>query len=174
MIIRKDFSQSKNALNLGALTGLVISAIQLIAYSFGLQDSSIVQWLIYILIIMSFSWGVRAYRDLNNGYISYGESFGFGALLSLGASLVYAFFNYLYIKFLNPDYLTVVLDNMEMALYEAGYEDDMVKSLMEVYNTYFGPGMFAFALLFNIAVIGLIATLVISFFVRNTKPMFEE
>ena len=172
MIIKQEFSQNKNALNLGAFAGMVISFIQLIAYTFGWQESSLLQWIIYLGLIVTFSWGVRKYREMNEGFISFGQSFGFGSLYFLGSSGIYAFFNYLYVKFVIPEYIDHVLEQMEMAMYEVGYDDKMVESMMQIYNNYFGPGMYAFALLFNLMIVGILASLVISFFVRNNKPMF--
>lgn len=171
-MIRKEFSLSKNALNLGALTGLVMSVIQLLAFSFNAGDSSVVQWLLYILIITSVSWGSRKYRDLNEGFISYGQALMFGLLLAFGSALVFGFFNYLYISYLNPEYIQNVLSQMEMALYEAGYDDKMVKTMMDLYHSFFGPGMYAFALIFNFTFAGLLISLVISFFVKNNKSVF--
>lgn len=173
-MIRSDLSLSKNALNFGALTGLVIAVIQLASYLTGNSTSQIVTWTLYIVQLLAISWSVRKYRDLTGGFISYGQSLGFGVLLSLGASLVTAFANYLYIKFLDPEFLAAILEQMEIAMYETGYDDKTAESMMELYRTILTPGMFAIGVVFNFTFLGFIASLVISFFVRRNKPFFEQ
>ena len=173
-MIQQEFSFSKNALNVGAVIGLILSVIQLIAYTLNLGESQIFQWIIYIIMIAGISWAVRKYRDVTGGYITYGQSLGFGMLLTLGTSLIFAFTNYLYIKFLNPDFIQYILEQLEITLYESGTPDDQVEMFMNLYNQFLGPGTYAFGLMFNFVIIGLIASLIISIFVKNPKPMFEE
>jgi len=174
ILIRKDYSLSKNALNFGAMVGIVMSVIQLIAFSFGVSDSGVVSWMHIIILIMAISWSVRKYRGSQEGFISYSQALGFGVLLALGASLVFAFVNYLYIKFLDPEYMVMVLEQSEIALYEAGYDDEKVKLVMDMNRMMMGPGMFAVGLVFNFTIIGFVASLIISIFVKNPKAMFEE
>ena len=174
IMIQKELSLSKNALNFGAMVGIVMSVIQLIAFSFNASESAVVSWTRAIILIVAISWSVRRYKEFSEGYISFGQSLGFGVLISLGASLVFAFVNYLYIKFLDPEYLIMIMEQTEIALYEAGYDDEKVKMLMDMNRMMMGPGIFAVGLVINYTILGFIASVIISFFVKNPRPMFEE
>lgn len=123
-MIRAEFSSTKNALNLGALAGLVISIIQYIANISGNSTSALATWSIYIFLILSISWGSRKQRELNEGYMSFSQVLGFGTILSLGAAMVTAFFIYVYAKFVDVGFIPEMLEQMEIALYESGYDDE--------------------------------------------------
>lgn len=174
-LIKQDTSFFQNAMNLGALTGLVLSAIQLVFLSIGISEDSNFQFVLYLILILAISWGIRKYRDyVQEGYISYGSALGFGILIGLGASIVFSFFFYIWMKFIDHDYVARVLEHMEMAMYESEMPDDQIEAFMNVYKTFFGPGILAFGMVFNYTIIGLIGSLIISIFARNPKPMFEE
>ena len=173
-MIRTDQSLSKNALNLGAAVGLLMGGLQLLAYIFNFSESNVLSWTLTIILIVAISYFVRRYRDETGGFIDYSQSLGFGLLLTLGASLIFGFTHYLYIKFLEPEYIQKVLELTEMALYEAEYEEEMIETFMEMNQSVMGPGTFAFGMFFNYFIIGLLASLVISFFAKRSKPIFEE
>ena len=174
-MINPGASLLKNAINLGALTGMVLAVLQMIFLVSGFGENSGLQWVLYIILIVSISWGARMYRDrVNEGYLSYGESLGFGVVLSLGAALIYGFAFYLYMKYLDPTYTQVILEKMELSLYESEMQEDQIKTVMDLYKTFFGPGLFAFSMVFSYGLMGFFVSLIISFFVKNDKPMFEE
>ena len=115
------------------------------------------------------------YRDrANDGYLSYGESLAFGVVLSLGAALIYGFAFYLYMKYIDSNYTRIIIETMELSLYEGNMPEDQIETIMDLYKTFFGPGLFAFTMVFSYSLMGLCISLVVSFFVKNEKPMFEE
>ena len=174
-MINPNASLFKNAINLGAVTGLILAILQLTFLFLGIEEGSIIQWILYGIIIASISWGTRMFRDhANNGYLSYGESLGFGVILSVGASLIYGFAFYIYMKFLDTSYVEVILGAMELSFYESEMPEDQIKTFMDLYRSFFGPGIFAVSMMFSYSMLGFFMSLVISFFVKNTKPMFEE
>jgi len=173
-MIRKDLSLSKNALNFGAMVGVVMSVIQMIAYSMNFADSNILSWILMLILILSVSWSVRKYRDMNGGYIDFGQAIGFGLLLSFGGSLVYAVANYLYIKYLDPTFIQVIIEQTELAYYEAELPQEEIDFNIKLFRRGLTPATFAIGICLMYTFLGFISSLIISFFVRNPKPMFEE
>ena len=172
-MINPEFSLLKNALNLGALTGIFISVIQLILLVFGFGESSFLQWIIYIALIMSILYGSRMYRDrVCGGYITFTQSLGFGLLLSLGASVIFSFFLYIYMKYVDTEYISQVLDQMEVTMYENEIKESDIEMIMTLYRSFLTPGAMAVGLIFTYFLIGGAISLITSFFVKNPKTEF--
>jgi hypothetical protein len=172
-LINPDFSLLKNALNVGALTGIFISVLQLLLLVFGFGDSSFLQWVIYITLILSVLWSTRTYRDVVlGGYISYTQSLGFGLLLSVGASVIFSFFLYIYMKYVDTTYISQVLDQMEMAMYENEIKESEIEMLMKIYRSYLTPGAMAVGMIFTYFLIGGVISLITSIFIKNPKDEF--
>ena len=98
MLIREDFSLRKNALNFGALTGLILSVVQLSALLMNGGDSPILTWITYLVLILAISWSVRTYREVSGNMINFRQALSFCLIVSAGAAAVSAFSSYLYIK----------------------------------------------------------------------------
>ncbi|HAW50873.1 MAG TPA: hypothetical protein DCX54_00895 [Flavobacteriales bacterium] len=172
-LINPEFSLVKNALNLGAITGIFISIIQLLLLFLGFGDSSYLQWIIYISLILSILWGSRTYRDLAcEGYISYSQSLGFGLMLSFGAALVFSFFLYIYMKYVDHAYISEVLNQMEVTMYESEVKESEIEMIMKIYRSYLTPGAMAVGMVFTYFFIGGLISLITSIFVKNPKTEF--
>ena len=173
MIINPNTSLAKNALNFGALTGVVLSVLNLLFLFTGLADS--LSWIIYLVLILGIFWGSRQYRfEVGNGYISYGQAFTFGFLTALGASLIFVFVFYLYMKYMDTTYLGQILDQMEISLYEGKMPQDEIDTFMTFYRKMLTPGMLAAGLLFSYVLMGTIISLITSIFIKNPKSPFED
>ena len=172
-MINPEFSLLKNALNLGAITGIFISVIQLLLLVLGFDDSSILQWIIYLAMILSITWGCRTYRDVVlEGYISYTQSLGFGLLVSLGASVIFSFFLYIYMKFIDTTYIALILDQMQLAMYENDTKESDIEMIMNLYRSFLTPGAMAVAMIFTYFFIGSVISLISSIFIKNPKTEF--
>ncbi|MEQ8324302.1 MAG: DUF4199 domain-containing protein [Vicingaceae bacterium] len=172
-MVNSENTLVKNALNLGALTGIIIAVIQLLLFFIGMGDS--MSWLIYLVLIGSIFWGCRQQRDkAGGGYITYGESFLFGFLNAVGASLIFSVVFYLYMKFIDTAYLSQVLEQMEIALYEGDMGDEEIETFMNIYRKMLTPGMLAFGVLFSYIIMGTIISLITSIFIKNPKSIFED
>ncbi len=174
-MIRKDFTLNKNALNLGAAVGILFSAFQLLAYTYDFTTNSGYTWGLFFLLVGVIVWGAKKYREMNDGYISYRQVLAFGTMLSFGASLVFGVTNYLYVEFVDPGYLELLMEQTELAFYETkAFSDAEIEKMMTRFreNTSAASnamGQAAFYIFF-----GFIASLIIAYFVKNPKPMFEE
>ncbi|MDQ3291278.1 MAG: DUF4199 domain-containing protein [Bacteroidota bacterium] len=91
----------------------VISAVAMIAYFLfinviNLQDIEIVRFASNIFIIIAVVWAINTFKSRFSGPLPYLPGLALGFLVGLIGSVLYAFFIYVYAKFLNPDYATVL------------------------------------------------------------------
>ncbi|QNF34313.1 DUF4199 domain-containing protein [Adhaeribacter swui] len=91
----------------------LIAAVVMIAYflfinMINLQDVEIVRFASNIFIILAVMWAIYSFKNNYRGPVPYLPGLAVGFLVGLIGSVVYAFFIYVYAKFLNPNYATVL------------------------------------------------------------------
>ncbi|PSR56452.1 hypothetical protein AHMF7605_24620 [Adhaeribacter arboris] len=91
----------------------IIAAAAMIAYFLfinviNLQDMEVVRFASNIFILVAVIWAINAYKNRSRGPMPYLPGLAVGFLVGLISSVLYAFFIYVYAKFLNPDYATVL------------------------------------------------------------------
>ena len=88
-------TNTKNAMNFGAILGLSLCMVSAIFMSLGAEQSTIQQWIGYVLTIGIISWGTISFRDKHNdGFISYSKAFTSCLLITFFSSIILAFFIY--------------------------------------------------------------------------------
>lgn len=107
----------------GGVTGLVIFLSHL-AFAKNLSFTTL-EILGYISIFISLSFvyfGIKHYRDqVNNGIISFGRAIGVGVLISALVALGIAIADFIYTKFLNPNFF----DDYTQMLIDKGRGDEV-------------------------------------------------
>ncbi len=100
------------ALNYGILLALISIVLQVITYvTDNYLDrpwwSSLLSFLIMLGVIV---YGLKAYKEGNHGYLSLGEALKVGLAISLIAGILGAIFNYIFITFIEPEFVNQMLD----------------------------------------------------------------
>ena len=133
----------------GLITGLVIFLIHLTLGKDLSYSTNEILGYISIFISLSFVFfGIKHYRDnVNNGVVSLGKAIIIGFLISLLVGLGIAIADFIYTRFINPEWF----ENYYQMMRDAGKEDD----IMEM--TSFTAGLFMLAL---VSVIGFIISLI--------------
>ncbi len=66
-----------------------------------------------IVSLLFVYFGIRHFRDNeNNGKVSFGKALSIGVLISLLAALAFGIMDIIYVKFVNPDFMTDYYDGM--------------------------------------------------------------
>ncbi len=114
----------------------------------------------YISIFISLSFvffGIKHYRDhINNGTVSFGKAIAIGILISLLVGIGIGIADFIYTKFINPDFFS----NYEQMLVDKGREDE----IMEMTS-----GLAALFMITLVTIIGFIISL-ISGLILQRKP----
>ena len=110
----------------GLITGFIIFILHL---TLGINnlDYSTNEILGYISILLPLSFiffGLKHYRDkINNGVLSLGKALAIGILISLLVGLGIAMADYVYTKFIDPDFFS----NYEQMMRDQGKADDIME-----------------------------------------------
>ncbi|SNR64782.1 MULTISPECIES: DUF4199 domain-containing protein [Hymenobacter] len=160
-------------LRYGLITGLVITAVSFLQLALISDPETPLRWLSGVVLGVGIVLAHKRFKQLNGGFMSYGEGLGIGAVLAAVAGLLSSFFSFLYLKFVDPDYMNRVMELTRSRLEDRGMEgaqvDQAIASIAK-YST--GPISIVFGAL-GALLLGFFLTLAISAFTKHTRPEFE-
>ena len=160
-------------LRYGLLTGLVSVIFSFILFATSL-DQSPVRWLGVAIVVGGMLLAHRQFKQQNGGFMGYGEGLGIGVLLSLVSGIISTLFSYVYITFIDPDYMNRVMETTRAKMEQQGNMSDAQIEQATAMVQKFSSG--GWILLFGIIVslvTGLLIALVVSAITKNPKPEFE-
>lgn len=165
----------KFAMNYGTVLGLFLVLIALIFWVLGVdeQESVIPSILNNMVIIAFLVYAIIQYRDnVNDGFISYGSSLKLGTTVAFFSSVIMALYTFIYISYLNPEFLANVLNITEQAMLEANPEisDKELDLALSMTTKFMQPHWMMIMGVLGGTFMGFLFSLIISIFVKNDSP----
>lgn len=175
--IEKDNSSArlKHVMNWGAITGIMIIVVYLLMYILNQRKNIPLSLLSYAVEIIGTYWGCKTYRDqLSNKYISYQKCLVTGIKISFFASLIVAFYIYIFNSFVDDIMIKELLDKTEQSLINQDMPSDQIDQVLSFYRKYvFNPIGMAISTIIGCLIWGAILSLIISLFVKREDKSFE-
>jgi len=168
----------KFAMNYGAVLGLGLVAIALLFWMLGVDEQqSIIPALLNNGLTIGFLvYAIIQYRDLfNEGFITYSASLKLGTTVAFFSSVIMAFYTFIYITYLNPDFLANILNITEQAMFEADPEisDDQLDLALSMTTKFMQPHWMMIMSVLGGTFMGFIFSLIISIFVKKEIDIGE-
>ena len=164
----------KNAMNYGAMAGLVLIIVSVLFYMLGKSESSIQNWIGYAVIIFGIVIGTQNYRDnVLGGYITYSQSLSSGTLISFFTAIITAFYTYVFFTFIDASLIDIILEKQVIAMEEKDMDEEQIEMMMGYTRRFMTPFWMSFIGLFSYTFIGFIFSLVTSFFLKRKDDSFE-
>jgi hypothetical protein len=165
----------KFSMNYGAYLGLGLIVISFFVYILGLEEQkSIVPSLLNnFLMIAAIVYSVKVYRDnLNGGYISYSQSLKLGTSVVFFASVILAFYTFIFVTFINPEYLDNILKVAEQEILYSDPEisDADLDMALSMTQKMLQPQWMITLSVLGGTFMGFFYSLIISFFVKKQDP----
>jgi len=168
-------TNTKNAMNFGAILGLSLCVTSAVFMSLGLDASSVQQWIGYLLTIGIISWGTISYRDKHNdGFINYGKAFMSCLLITFFSSIILAFFMYLYLSFIDQSLIDKILEKAEEEMMNKKMPDDQIEDAMKMTRMFTTPIVMAFFTIIINTFMGAIFGLITAAFLKRDNPNFNN
>lgn len=173
-----DTSPWAIAMRYGAMIAAIMIVITLVQFLAGLSDPANAQSPGSILIgLVSFAvWiggvvlAVKAYRDAQGGFISFGQGFQVGFFTFLVISAISGVWNFVFYSFIATDFLEKTLEFIQFTMEDAGADDDMIDMMMGVYQRVYTPAGFMLMSLIGGTIFGAIVSLIIGAAMKKTPP----
>lgn len=116
----------------------------------------------------------NAYKRAHNGFMNYSEGLGIGSIMGVFSGLLGTIFNFIYMKFIDPGYMSRLMESTRTKMEEKGgisdEQIDQAVSMMQKFSS--GGWMVLFGVLASL-LSGFLIALVVSAITKNSKPEFE-
>lgn len=162
-------------MNWGGILGLVLIAYSLVLYMLDANESSVAQWVSYGFIAAGIFLATKAKRDGElNGVMTYGQGLGTGVGVAFFASILVAFYTYVFFGFVDPDMLEEMILRTEDQMYNQGMPDEQVEMAMEMTRKFMMPGPMAAMVVFSYTFVGFIISLITSAILKKEGTPFDS
>jgi len=172
----------KSTMTSGAFLGLALVIFSILLVFLDISKMrflwiGILIFIPFIILITGIILGTKRYRDsVLDGQITYVHALMVGTLVVLFASIISAFYSYIYNEFIDPGYVEkasrAIMDKMIRFMQECGYSDVQLEQQVEELNTRPVPSAFESALSsipFN-TMVGFLLSLLTSAFLKRDHP----
>lgn len=131
-------------------------------------------WVGYAITLALLILAQKQFKDKGDGYMSYGQGVGIAFWMGLISAVISSIFTYIYIKFVDTNFLELVKQRQIEAMQAQGMTDQQIDQGMQVASLFMTPeAMFIYMLLGGILVtviVGLIVTIFTQ--KKNPEPAF--
>ncbi len=169
-------TQTKLAMTYGAYYGLSGSVVFLLFYFMGTDiQSSVPQWIGYLIMILFIILGIKSYRDEDlGGYISYGKSLGTGILIATFGGIITGAFTILFFTTIAPDMLEKLVAASQEKMMEQGMDEKSMEMAQEFTRKFMTPEWMFLLSIIGSAFMGFLFSLIISVFMKKDQGPFQS
>lgn len=161
------------AIKWGLILGIISIVVFLAIYFAGFMGESWAGWISPIIAVVIIYLAHNEFKEQGNGYMSYGQGLGLGTLTTVVSGVVSSVFSYVYVKFINPEYLQEILDISMAKMEEQGQSQEQIDAAMGMMEKFMSPEItFVFGLI-GAVFIGFIISLIVSAITKNNDPSLE-
>ncbi|UOQ77981.1 DUF4199 domain-containing protein [Hymenobacter sp. 5516J-16] len=157
----------------GLITGVIIAILSFVQLAFIEDPETPFRWLGALVGVAGIVLAHKSFKQLNHGFMSYGQGLRIGTILSAVAGAVSSLFSYLYVNFIDPEYMNRVMELTRSRMEEKGLDDAQIDQAIAMAQKFSsGPITILFGLLVSV-LMGFIVSLIISAFTKHSRPEFE-
>lgn len=156
--------------------GLILSGVT-IAYSLFINATSynLENWasmLSFVFVPIILFMAIKKGQIAKDNY-SFGSSFGTGFKTTLIASILIPLFTFVYISYINPDIIQLILEKTENDLYAKNFTEEQIEAAIDMQKLFMTPGLMTFFNFLSYIFMGSIVSLIIAAIVKKSEEKVE-
>jgi hypothetical protein len=156
------------ALLYGGITGGAILLHSVVLYALDASFSVYAQITGYILPIVLLVLVLSMYRkEKLGGIMTYSQSFGMGALVMVVAGVISAIYMYVFIKYIDPNFINVMMQMQEDKMLEKGLDEAAIEQAMEFTSKMRSVGFLTIMSFVGTAFMGVVFSAIVSIFLKK-------
>lgn len=157
----------------GVILALISFAYFMILNMAGLAGEQSYGYIGYVFTIVIFVLAHKAFKEDGDGFMSFGEGFKIGALITIISSIISSILTYIYIKFVDGSMLELIKDKAIADMEEQGMGEDEIETAMGFMEMFMSAeGILIMGIIMSI-IFGFIIALVVTAFTKNADPSME-
>ncbi|MGK7389019.1 MAG: DUF4199 domain-containing protein [Candidatus Cyclobacteriaceae bacterium M2_1C_046] len=168
--MEENVSLKSVAIKYGLILGIISILFFMIGVVTGDPNATIYRWLGVILTIALIVLAHREYKKEGDGFMTYGQGLGLGTLVALVSSVISSLFMYVYIKFIDDNYMSNMRQMQIEQFEEQGMTDEQIEMGLEMAEMFSSPEMILLIGIIGGVFFGFIISLIISAFTKNSNP----
>lgn len=152
---------------------LILVAVNLMFYITGMQTKlSVVMTILTILVVAgSIYKGILTQRNqVLGGYISYGGGVKIGLLITLFASVLLTFYHYIFVEFIDVDFMDNMIKEAKRQMIEDGSSEEEIEMGMKMFEYTEFPLGICFGWIFRVLFLWFICQLNRIYFYQARRP----
>ncbi|SDX10259.1 DUF4199 domain-containing protein [Aequorivita viscosa] len=167
-------SIKKIALNYGILLALLSIVTQVISYVLDVHVDR-PWWLTVLQLVISIGvvvMGLNAFRSANQGYLTLVQALKIGVAISLIAGVIAVLFNYIFMNYIDPDYIQKAMDfsREQMLNQNPDMSQEQIDMAMNMSSKLMTPVIMAAFSLISSLFFGFIISLIAGLILKRNPP----
>ena len=168
----EKISMKQLGMKWGVISALVGFAYFMILNMAGLAGDQALGYVGYIFFIAIVVLAHKAYKE-GDGFMSYGDGFKLGAVITVISSVISSILTYVYIKFVDDSMLEIIRDKAITDMEDQGMGEEQIEQAMGFAEMFMSAEAMLFMGLIFGTIIGLILVLIVTAFTKNADPSLE-
>ncbi|MDN5215857.1 DUF4199 domain-containing protein [Fulvivirgaceae bacterium BMA12] len=170
--------QKPTVFQTGLKYGLILALINIgVSLITNLAGQGANQWLAFFIIVIFFAivcfMAHKAFKDNGDGFMSYGQGLGIGAVMGLVAGLLSSIFSAIYVSYIDNSAMEEATQKQIEKMEERGMSDAQIDQAVEMMSMFQTPVMIVGFGLLYIFILGFIISLIVSAITKNSNPEAE-
>ncbi|MES2797702.1 MAG: DUF4199 domain-containing protein [Bacteroidota bacterium] len=169
---------TQTALKWGAIIGTIGIIQSAIGFVFDFNPTegtykwiSLIIWI--VITIVGLTMAMKSFKSENEGFMTYGQGLGIGALTGGVAGLLSGIFTYIYQSFIDPSFTEKMKEAQIMAMEERGMSSEEIDRAMEMVSAFSSPSMTVVYSILGSILVYFLVSLVLAAIQKNEKPIFQ-
>ncbi|MCS6795512.1 MAG: DUF4199 domain-containing protein [Raineya sp.] len=163
-----NITTTQVGLRYGIIYGLTAVVISLVSIMADMQEIFVIRILNIAVMIAFLVMPMQYFKAQNEGFMSFGQGMGIGAIVSAVSSFISGIFILVYYRLIAPQKFEEILDKARESWEKAGMKEEQMR-VVEKFTT--PEVMFVSALISGI-IFGVIISLIVAAILQKKKPEF--
>jgi len=167
-------SVKKIALNYGLLLALSTIVLSVIVYVMGMTyDQPWWQTLLnFIIMTVCIVYGLKAFKNDNEGFLSLGESLKTGLAIALVAGLIGSIFSYLFVTVIEPEFAVNMMEASRVKMLDQNPEmtEEQMEMALGITEKMMSPGILMAIGIIASLFFGFIISLITGLIMKQNRP----
>jgi MFS family permease len=158
-------------INYGIYLGVATVLISLISYALGMHldphlSISLVSGILFIGLIV---FGIKKHKETNEGFLTWGQGVKIGVGIAIVAALIGTIYNYLFMNFIEPDFLNQVMEVSNQKLLDQGQTEEQIEAINKMSEAFKSPLLIAAMGIIGSAVGGFIVAAIAAAIMKKSE-----
>lgn len=158
------------AIKYGLINGLIGIILFTIMDFANMGQSQVGNWAGAVIGVILMVLAHQEFKKQGDGFMSYGQGLGLGTLMSVVGGTLNSIYVFLYVSFINPEFLNAMKEKSIMDMEKRGMTDEQIEQGMKFAENFMTPIAMLIMGIFISLFFGFILALIVSAFTKKNTP----